>query len=190
MKTINTILITIAITLALTSCSNDDTSSTPVNEEEVITTVKVTLTNGSNTIILTSRDLDADGPNAPVISVSGNLSANTTYSGEVSLLNETKDPIEIVSAEIEESPSERLEHQFFYSSISGLLGTFTYADEDGNGNPVGLLFTFETGAASSGNLLVVLRHLPNKFAEGVSSGNISNAGGSTDAQALFPIIVE
>lgn len=45
--------------LVLTSCSNDDA---PVNEEEVITTVIVTLTGGGETITLTSRDLDGDGP--------------------------------------------------------------------------------------------------------------------------------
>jgi hypothetical protein len=36
------------------------------NEEELITTVKVTLTNGSNSIVLQSKDLDGDGPNAPM----------------------------------------------------------------------------------------------------------------------------
>lgn len=189
MKTLKTLVILISASVILSSCSDDSNKAAPPNEEELITTVKVTLTNGSNVITLTSKDLDLDGPNLPIVT-EGNLSANTTYSGEVFLLNETEDPAEVISAEIEESAEEKLDHQFFYGANSGLLGTFIYNDEDGNGNPIGLRFTFTTGAASTGNLSVILRHLPNKSATGVSSGDITNAGGSTDAQAIFPITVE
>jgi len=188
MKTLKTIAIIFSLAAIFTSCSNDDDSS-PVNEEEVISTVKVTLTNGANIITLTSKDLDLDGPNLPEITVSGNLSANTTYTGEVSLLNETVSPVKVVSEEIVESAQEKLDHQFFYVANSGLLGAFTYEDEDGNGNPIGLRFTFTTGAASTGDLSVILKHLPNKSAEGVSSGDITNAGGNTDAEAKFNITV-
>lgn len=189
MKTLRTIALVFSAVAIFTSCSDDDNKTTPVNEEEVITTVKVTLTNGSNVITLTSKDLDLDGPNLPIVT-EGNLTANTTYSGEVFLLNETKDPAEVISAEIEESAEEKLDHQFFFGALSGLLGTFNYTDEDGEGNPIGLRFTFTTGATSTGSLSVILKHLPNKSATGVSSGDITNAGGSTDAQAIFPITVE
>jgi hypothetical protein len=187
MKTLKTIALVFSTVAIFTSCSDDDNKSTPVNEEELITTVKVTLTNGTNIITLTSKDLD--GPDAPVIT-GGTLAANTVYIGEVSLLNETEDPAEVISAEIEESAEEKLDHQFFFGALEGLLGTFAYADEDGEGNPIGLSFTFRTGAASTGSLSVTLRHLPNKSATGVSSGDITNAGGTTDAQAIFPITVE
>ena len=189
MKTLKTIALVFSTVAIFTSCSDDDNKSTPVNEEELITTVKVTLINGINTIELTSRDLDADGPDAPVIT-GGTLLANTTYTGKVELLNETETPVEIVSEEIEESAQEKLDHQFFFGALEGLLGTFTYDDEDGEGNPIGLSFTFTTGAASTGSLSVTLRHLPNKSATGVSSGDITNAGGTTDATAIFPIIVQ
>lgn len=76
------ILFLSATTLLAVSCSNDDNG--PVNEEEVITTVTTTLTGGGQVITLNSRDLDGDGPNAPVVNVSGNLAANTTYTGTVS----------------------------------------------------------------------------------------------------------
>jgi hypothetical protein len=45
----------------------------------VITTVTTTLTAGSQTVTMTSRDLDGDGPNVPVVTVSGDLLVNTTY---------------------------------------------------------------------------------------------------------------
>lgn len=191
MKTLKTIALVFSTVAIFTSCSDDDNKSTPVNEEELITTVKVTLTNGTNIITLTSKDLDGpDAPGATEITVDGPLLANTTYTGKVELLNETETPVEIVSEEIEESAQEKLDHQFFFAAIPSLLGTFTYADLDGEGNPIGLRFTFTTGAASTGSLSVILRHLPNKSATGVSSGDITNAGGSTDAQAIFPITVE
>ena len=76
MKKLNFLAVTIVSLLGLSSCSNDDNG--PVNEEEVITTVITTLSGGGQVVTLTSRDLDGDGPNAPVTTVSGNLIANTT----------------------------------------------------------------------------------------------------------------
>lgn len=188
MKTLKTIALILSTASIFSSCSDDD-KATPVNQEEVITTVEVTLTNGSNVVTLIQKDLDLDGPDAPEIT-GGTLAANTTYTGIIRLLNETKTPVEVVSEEIEESAQEKLEHQFFFGVNSGLLGTFAYSDVDANDNPIGLNFTFTTGNASTGNLSVTLRHLPNKSAAGVSSGDITNAGGSTDASASFPITIE
>jgi hypothetical protein len=52
-----------------------------------------------------------------------------------------------------------------------------------NGKPIGLAFTLKTGtAAATGNIVVVLRHMPAKSAAGVATGDITNAGGATDAQ--------
>jgi hypothetical protein len=46
-------------------------------------------------------------------------------------------------------------------------------------------FTLKTGtAATTGNIVVILRHEPIKNAEGVASGDITNAGGATDAQII------
>lgn len=172
--------------LVVLSCNNDDNTPPPVtNEEELITTVKVTLTNGGTVITLESKDLDGDGPNAPVVTASGNLTANTTYSGIVEFLNESVNPADNITAEIE---AEDEDHQVFYQLASG-LGTLTYTDTDSNSKPVGLAFSYQTNSANSGNLIITLRHLPNKSASGVSSGDITNAGGSTDAQVTIPITI-
>lgn len=169
--------------LFLASCSDDDNG--PVNEEEVITTVITTLTNGSTTITLTSRDLDGDGPNDPLVTVSGNLTANTVYNGETTFLNELDTPADNITTEVEE---EGEEHQIFYQ-IPSALGTIGYTDFDVNAKPVGLTFTYTTGNAGTGNLTVTLRHLPNKSAAGVAAGEITNAGGATDAQVTYPIVI-
>ena len=151
----------------------------------MITTVTVTLVNGSNTIILKSQDLDGNGPNSPVVTVSGNLDANSTYLGTIEFLNELENPAEDITLEIKE---EGVDHQIFYQ-LANSLGSFSYDDVDDNGDPIGVEFTLSTGNAGSGTLTVTLRHEPNKDASGVSSGDITNAGGSTDAQINFPITV-
>ncbi|ASV32100.1 type 1 periplasmic binding fold superfamily protein [Maribacter cobaltidurans] len=141
--------LTLCVTaISFTSCSNDDDNPDPVNEEEIITTMNVTLSATGGTITLQSQDLDGEGPNAPVISVSGNLSANTTYNGSIQLLNETETPAEDITEEVEEEDEE---HQFFFTA-SGALSGVEYDDEDGNGNPVGINFTLTTGDAGNGTL--------------------------------------
>ena len=185
MKNSKIIAIALLSVFTFSSCSNDD-DPIAVNEEEVITTVTTTLTAGSQTVTLTSRDLDGDGPNAPVITVSGDLVVNTTYTGTVSFLNESVSPVDDITVEIEEEGDE---HQLFFQAPTA-IGAFTYTDADANGKPIGLTFTLKTGTtATTGNIVVTLRHEPIKNAEGVATGDITNAGGATDAQITYPVEV-
>ena len=167
------------------SCGSDDDAPPPViNEEEVITTVILTLTsNNGQEVVMTSQDLDGDGPNEPEITVSGNLSVATTYSGSVRLLNETVTPAENITDEVS---AEGTEHQFFYTMGGGLNLTASYQDVDNNGNPIGILFDLTSTSASSGTLTCTLRHEPLK----PNDGTLSGAGGDTDVSVSFPVIVE
>jgi len=170
------------------SCSDDDSATVPVNEEEVITTVTATFTpaGGGTAVTLTSRDLDGDGPQAPQNTVSGNFTAGTTYTGAVTFLNELTTPAGNITEEVHE---EGVDHQLFFQQ-SG-LGTFTYSDLDANGRPIGLAFKYVAVATpASGNLTITLRHLPNKAGANVSDGVITNAGGGTDAEAVFAVTVQ
>ncbi|SMC71977.1 type 1 periplasmic binding fold superfamily protein [Cellulophaga tyrosinoxydans] len=166
--------------VGLTSCSDDDTPEL-INEEEVITTLTVTLTpdDGSATVILQSQDLDGTGAD---ITVSGVLLANTNYSGSIVLLNETVSPAEDITLEVIE---EAEEHQFFYTVGSGLNITTSYDNFDSNDNPLGTEFTAVTGEASNGTLTFTLRHEPTKPNTG-----ISDAGGETDILASFNVVVQ
>jgi hypothetical protein len=185
MKNLKIIAIALVSVFSFSSCSNDDPIA--VNEGEVITTVTTTLTAGSQTVTLTSRDLDGDGPDAPVVTVSGDLTVNTTYTGTVSFLDEIANPVDDITVEIKE---EAVEHQIFFQAPTA-IGAFTYTDADANGKPIGLAFTLKTGtAATTGNIVVILRHEPIKNAEGVASGDITNAGGATDAQITYPVQVK
>nr|WP_273569098.1 type 1 periplasmic binding fold superfamily protein [Maribacter sp. Hal144] len=171
------------IPMAFTSCSDDDENPVPVDEEEVITTMTVTLTSsGNSTVTLQSQDLDGDGPNAPEITVSGNLAANATYSGSIELLNETETPAEDITEEVEEEDEE---HQFFFSTGGSVTGA-TYSDQDGDGNPLGLSFELSTGEAGSGTLQITLRHEPKK----PNDGTLADAGGETDIAQTFTVTVE
>ncbi|PHR93887.1 MAG: type 1 periplasmic binding fold superfamily protein [Leeuwenhoekiella sp.] len=180
--------------ISFSSCSDDEGTPELINEEEVITTVTVTLVpQTGSTVTLTSRDLDGDGPDAPVVSVSGSLQAGMSYNGTVLLQNETVSPAEVINEEIEEEADE---HQFFYQIGSGLNATVSYADTEndyltnGSTNPVGIDFTMLAGTASTGQFTVTLRHEPNKDAEGVSEGNLTNAGGETDVAQTFNLTIE
>ena len=166
------------------SCSSDDDSTPePVLEEEVITTMTITLTaDGQADVILQTQDLDGDGPDLPVVTVSGDLSENTMYSGSIVLLNETEDPAENITEEIEE---EALEHQFFYTIGNGLDAETDYNDADSDGNPIGLDFVLSANSVSSGSITFTLRHEPTKPNMG-----IEDAGGETDIEATFDIAIQ
>ena len=175
---------TIFATALIFSCSSDDDSTPePVLEEEVITTMTITLeADGQADVILQTQDLDGDGPDLPVVTVSGDLSENTMYSGSIVLLNETEDPAENITEEIEE---EALEHQFFYTIGNGLDAEADYNDADSDGNPIGLDFVLSTNSVSSGSITFTLRHEPTKPNMG-----IEDAGGETDIEATFDIAIQ
>tara|TARA_Y100000385_G_scaffold141176_1_gene146523 strand:- start:251 stop:799 length:549 start_codon:yes stop_codon:yes gene_type:complete len=172
----------LASTLIFASCSDDDDNTPdPVNEEEVITTLNVILDAGDSEVTLSYQDLSGDGSSV-ISDVSGQLLPNTVYMGYITLLNETEDPAENITLEIEE---EDLDHQFFYSIGDGLLVTTEYADFDSEGNPLGLNFILTTAEASSGELTFTLRHEPTKPNE----GNLDIAEGETDIEVTFDIVV-
>ncbi len=171
----------LSLGLVTLSCSSDDDNPVAVDEEEVITTMTITLTEGSNTVTLQTRDLDGDGPDAPVVTT-GNLTANTTYTGAIVLLNETETPADNITVEVAEEDDE---HQFFFN-VSGALTAVDYADADGNNNPVGLSFTLTTGDAGNGVLQVTLRHEPKK----PNDGTLEDAGGETDIAQSFNVVIE
>jgi len=174
-----------ALLFIFSACSDDDMPPAQVDEEEVITTLIVSLTNNNTgeQIELRSQDLDGDGPNAPVIQVSGNLTVASTYNGTIQLLNETVSPADNIHEEV---LAEGAEHQFFYTQGGGLNISTQYSDVDSNGNPIGLAFTLATTAPSQGTLTFTLRHEPLK----PNDGSLSGAGGETDISVSFPITVE
>ncbi len=177
-------LLGLVLCVATWSCGDDDD---PVieNEEEVITTMIYTLDSASGVTTFSFVDLDGDGAMEPVIT-NAILAANTTYTGSIEFLNQAEIPEEDITEEVAE---EDVEHQVFYTStVAGL--SVAYSDEDADGNPLGLATTLITGDAGAGTMTITLRHEPNKSADGVSDGNIANAGGETDIEVDFDVVVQ
>ncbi|WP_268123295.1 hypothetical protein [Roseivirga pacifica] len=173
------------LAVSIFSCDSDDPE--PVNEEELITTLKVTFTGTGNTTGVVEaifQDLDGEGGNDPVIQ-HPELMANGTYNVTVQFLNETENPAEDITEEVEEEDEE---HQVFFVN-TGVDFTYEYTDSDANQNPVGLTGTATTGAAGSGTLQVLLIHEPNKGGSGVSDGDPTNAGGETDISVTFDLTI-
>lgn len=177
-------LLLLAAVVLFSQCNTEEPE--PENEEELITTMTLTFSPqaGGQDVVFSIFDEDGDGPAAPEYT-NGVLSTNTTYSVSLEVRNDEED--EDITVEIEEEDEE---HQFFFQISSALDLEFDYADQDGDGNPIGLSTIFVAGNASSGTLTVTLRHEPNKTAQGVASGLIANAGGETDIEATFDVVIE
>jgi hypothetical protein len=162
------------------ACNNDDDDPTPDEDNEQITTVTYTLTpvGGGTPISVTSKDADGEGGAAPVIG-SLTLAANTTYTGSLSLLDETKNPVVNTSAEI---LKEADEHLFVYTPTPANLLTIKRDDRDSKNLEIGLQTTLVTTAAGSGNLKITLRHQP-----GTKNG--TETPGDTDVEVIFSTTV-
>jgi len=179
-------ILIILIAVTIVSCKKDPVA--PVNESELITTVKLTLTDTAapyTSYSFTWRDLDGDGGNAPVID-SINIPVGKVFAASLLLLDERTADVDTISNEIEE---ESVDHQFFYQSTpTDALTNFTYTSFDDDGKPLGSEFGFKTKATTTNaTFRISLVHQPEKSAAGVASGDITNAGGETDIEVDFPV---
>lgn len=164
----------------LSSC--DKNTEEPENEEELITTVTLTMqeVGTSTTVTATFRDQDGEGGQAPTKFDEIVLKPNKVYNTTLTLLNESVSPAEDITKEILEEADE---HQFFYTPTAGLNLTVTYDDQDSKNLPIGLKTKITTGAASTGKLKVTLKHQP-----GTKNNNM--ATGDTDVELDFTARVQ
>lgn len=159
----------------------------PSNELKTITTVSYILTpnGGGEDVLISFEDLDGEGGN-PENFVIEPLSANTSYTGSIQFLNKRVSPAQDITAEIEEKDED---YQIFYK-VSGANTTISYDDIDDDGNPIGLTTRLTTADAGSLNLEVTLRQKPDKSAQGVADGDISNAGGETNITVNYSVPIQ
>lgn len=186
--------ILVATLLLVGACSDDPK---PTNEEELITTLRVTLVprNEGQTVTLEFYDEDGDGSIAPVYTYNpstgegslGRLAANTVYDATIQFLNETENPAENITEEIEEEADDHL--ICFTESLTGL--TIEYADSEadyltgGSSRVVGLSTTWTTTAATGqGTVVLALRHQP-----GTKTGSCPGSG-DTDVEVTFNVSIQ
>ena len=159
-------------------------------EEELITTLEITLTPSGGGVPYTVRfrDLDGEGGNVPVVDRI-EIDAGTDYDCTVQVLNETESPPENITEEVEE---EAEAHQFFYQTLGGFSpATVTYADKEsdyvtnsGVDHPVGLEFTLSVPEnAANGLLRVRLSHYDDAPKDGTTLSD------ETDIDVIFQVYV-
>ncbi len=169
--------------LALNACKSDETTK-KVDEQELLTTVKLTYTNQANLtdiVKATWKDVDGAGGAAPIID-NVNLKANVTYNVILEVLDESKTPAENKTPEIF---SKGAEHQFFYAVNPSSLLSVNYADKDTKNLPIGLTTLQKTSAAGDGKLKITLKHQPN-----LKSAISTITTGETDIEVEFNISVK
>ncbi|MES2554875.1 MAG: type 1 periplasmic binding fold superfamily protein [Bacteroidota bacterium] len=179
----------LSIVLALTfigACKKkkkEEVTNPPVvNEEELITTFRITFTDAGGvqpTVIAQFVDLDGAGGNAPTIFDTIRLQANTTYNASITLLNESVNPAEDLTVEVQE---EDQDHLFCFSPTGSLNLGITRTDSDGT-YEVGLLSSWAAQAISTGETTITLKHQP-----GVKNGQCDP--GETDIELTFHTIIE
>lgn len=161
------------------SCSDDPEAT---NEEEVITTVIVTLqpTEGE-TVTLTWDDINLDAVvDESEIVVSDNLVPSTSYAATIKLLNKSGNSEVNITDEVQKEAEDHI----FCFTVTTVGIAITNLSKDSNELPVGITSTWTTSASSaSGTVTITLRHQP-----GVKTGDCPGAG-DTDASITFPISV-
>ncbi|HHB51703.1 MAG TPA: type 1 periplasmic binding fold superfamily protein, partial [Saprospiraceae bacterium] len=109
-KNIFSLLALSSIVFTYSSCNKKD--PIVINEDEWLTTLTYTLTStdGTAAVVMTFKDLDGDGGNAPEIT-GGTLISGMTYDGVITLSNESETPVEDITQEVQ---TEGVDHQFFF----------------------------------------------------------------------------
>lgn len=171
----------LAINLVV-GCKKDE--PVPQEDNENLTTVSLKFTENGVTKKFMFKDLDGPGGNAPTIEKIS-LDANKTYTLAVEILDETKNPVQNVTEEIQEQKDE---HLFEYISNPTSLLTFSGKDKDSRGFDVGLTATVKTVVSGTGKLQVVLHHQPPVNGNPIKNGSFSV--GSIDFDGTFDVEVK
>jgi hypothetical protein len=172
----------LSLVLFQTSCKKDKIAPPNPNEEELITTFKITFTDSAGVQPTTSamyRDLDGDGGLGPSIWDSIKLKPNTTYNATILLLDETTTPTDTISNEV---LAEGAEHLFCFSSPASYL-TIQRTDKDVNNLEIGLQSKWKTMSSGNTTGQIVLRHQPD-----VKTGACEP--GASDLDLMFQTLIQ
>ena len=206
--TIKTIAFVAILAMSFSACKKDkkteptpETPTPPVNEAEVITTLRLSVFDGTTTVKYQFKDPDGDGG---IVGAYGNLSntltaqsdsvinlsINKTYTVNVLLLDETKAVTDTISKAVLD---EGVDHLFFFNAtnptgnpysvyLTGSMTTITYLDLDANLRGIGLLTKWQAPsmAMAKSTITVSLKHQP-----GVKNGTY--APGDTDIEIPFKL---
>lgn len=164
-----------AISVLFPAC--DDDNPAPV-EQELITTVELTLTGGSDSVTYKFSDTDGPGGQAPTVD-SLIIPTVGTWNLTVRFLDESKPNNAVdITEEVKELSKE---HLVCYA-VTGPLSSPVITDTDQSGVlPLGLTATLEATSTGTGSFRLFLKHLPDKNAAD------SCVTGETDVDVTFPV---
>ena len=173
----------------IVSCSDDDTPPPPPNEEEVITDVTYTFINDANaadTVVLDLVDNDGpDGPNAPVLTVTGTFTAGATYTATLEIFNSIEGE-DITVEVVDEEPDE---HFFIYATTLDM--TFARSANDvvrTDGNRLGFETTWTANTAGVGTITAQLWHDSQSVDD--SNGFGTQTGGEDDFDITWMVEIQ
>jgi hypothetical protein len=152
----------IYLTVISFSCKKDNNDTG--NEEELITTFRLTLkeTGSAATKIFEFRDIDGTGGNPPSKFDPIVLNSGKNYACTIDVFNESVSPAVDITPEI---LAEGEDHQFYFEP-AGVNINVLNLDKDSNGLPIGVTSNWNTGSAGSGTLKITLKHKPGAKALG------------------------
>lgn len=147
--------------LLITSCEDDEGQIIHGDPAVIITDVSLVFTNVADaTDVVTANAQDPDREGVESLQALGpiNLDANKTYRLTFEIFNNLESPGDNLTLEIEE---EATEYQMFFSfttdafsspagdgNIDTASDPINYGDQDDNGNPLGLITTWDTGSTA------------------------------------------
>jgi len=166
-----------AVSLFSVSCEKDDKEDP--NEEELITTVRVSLVEQGTTTtqVFSFRDVDGPGGAVPTID-SIRINANKSYAATMQFLNESVTPAEDITAEV---IKEANDHQVYFEP-TGVSLVASNLNNDGRGLPLGVTSTWTAGGVGIGKMKVTLKHKP-----GTKAANDPVSKGETDIEVEFGV---
>ncbi len=167
------------------SCKKEDLE--PVDDNELITTVELTFTDTNKKVSTFSfQDKDGDGKTPPEKFDKIVLDKNMSYSLEINVYDETKNPMVNITEQIK---LESDVHLFVFKIAPASLFNLKATDKDKNGLPIGLLSSGTTqNAMGSGKLNLILKHQPPINGKAVKTG--SESGGSSDIDLIFDLSIK
>ena len=165
------------------SCKKEEV--VPTDDNELITTVELIFTD-ANKKVSTFSFQDKDGDNKPEKFDKIVLDKNMSYSLEINVYDETKNPKANITEQIK---LESDVHLFVFKIDPASLLSLKAIDKDKNGLPIGVLSSGSTqNAAGTGKLNLILKHQPPINGKAVKTGNES--GGSSDIDLVFDLSVK
>ena len=154
------------------------------NESELITTVRVKLTEKSSGTqsLFEFKDLDGFGGAAPSKFDEIVLGKSKVYDCTLQLLNESKTPADDITMEV---ATEGVDHQIYLSATSALV-VVSNLSTDAKGLPLGISSTWTAAsAAGTGTFNVTLKHKP-----GIKAVGDLISVGDTDITIDFKLSVK